>query len=134
LITTLFFSGLQSVNAVDVKEVDISTADSCLVSLESVWSAYGVPYPCFPNGTALKMKIPAQSKVATDYYIRINEAPRVVVSGPHISITGYKSGLNEIAKNKAYVGPIIRFSRPGTYVFTLSMGSTNKSFTIKVSK
>jgi hypothetical protein len=81
LLTTLFFSGLQSVNAVDVKEVDISTADSCLVSLESVWSAYGVPYPCFPNGTALKMKAPVQSKVATE-----------------------------------------------------SMGSTNKSFTIKVSK
>jgi len=39
-----------------------------------------------------------------------------------------------ILKDKAYVGPIIRFSRPGTYVFTLSMGSTNKSFTIKVSK
>jgi len=45
LLTTLFFSGLQSVNAVDVKEVNISTADSCLVSLESIWSAYGVPYP-----------------------------------------------------------------------------------------
>jgi hypothetical protein len=100
LLATLFFSGLQSVNAVDVKEVDISTADSCLVSLESIWSAYGIPYPCFPNGTALKMKAPAQSKVVTDYYIRINEAPRVVVSGGYISITGYKSGLNELVFEK----------------------------------
>jgi len=100
LLATLFFSGLQSVNAVDVKEVDISTADSCLVSLESVWSTFGVPYPCFPNGTALKMKAPAQSKVATDYYIRINEASRVVVAGGYISITGYKSGLNEIVFEK----------------------------------
>ena len=54
LLATLFFSGLQSVNAVDVKEVDISTADSCLVSLENVWSAYGVPCLCRASYSFLK--------------------------------------------------------------------------------
>ena len=50
--------------------------------------------------------------------------------------TLFFSGLQSVnaVDVKAYVGPIIRFAQPGTYVFTLSMGSTNKSFTIKVSK
>ena len=96
LLTSLFFSGLQTVSAVEIKETDISTADSCSVSLTSVWSAYGVPHPCFTNGTALNIKTPPQSKVATDYYIRINDTARTIVSGDYVSIPTYKSGLNEI--------------------------------------
>ena len=100
ILTTLFFSGLQSVSAVEIKETDISTADSCSVALSSVWSAYGVPHPCFTNGTALKIKTPAQSKDASLYYVRINAAARVLVSGAYVSIPSYKSGLNEIIFEK----------------------------------
>ena len=39
-----------------------------------------------------------------------------------------------IAKNKSFVGPVIKFAKPGTYVFTLSIGSTKKLVTVKVSK
>ena len=49
LLTTLFFSGLQSVSAVEIKETDISTADTCSVSLKSVWSPYGGSYLLHPN-------------------------------------------------------------------------------------
>jgi hypothetical protein len=100
VLTTLFFSGLQSVSAVEIKETDISTADSCSVALSSVWSAYGVPHPCFTNGTALKIKTPPQSKVVSLYYVRINDAARVIVSADYVSIPSYKAGLNEIIFEK----------------------------------
>ena len=100
LLTTLFFSGLQSVSAVEIKETDISTADTCSVSLKSVWSSYGVPHPCFTNGTALKMKTPPQSKLASSYYIRLNSGSRAIVTGAYVSIANYKSGLNEIIFEK----------------------------------
>ena len=113
LLTTLFFSGLQSVNAVDIKEVDISTADSCSVTLSNIWSLYGVPHPCFTNETALKIKTPPQSKVATDYYVRINDGSRVIVSSDYVSIPSYKSGLNEIIFEKPG-------SAPGEWIEVLS--------------
>ena len=100
LLTTLFFSGLQSVSAVEIKETDISTADTCSVSLKSVWSSYGIPHPCFTNGTALKVKTPPQSKLAATYYIRINGGTRSIVSTEYVSISTYKSGLNEIIFEK----------------------------------
>jgi hypothetical protein len=59
-------------------------------------------------------------------------ALKLVVKTP--DLRSYTLSSLTIAKNKAYVGPVIRFSKPGAYVFTLSMGSTKKSFTIKVSK
>ncbi|CAN2227878.1 Proteinase K-like catalytic domain [Candidatus Nanopelagicaceae bacterium] len=101
LLTALFFTGMQSVGAVDVKEIDISTADSCSVSLASVWSAYGVPHPCFANGSALKIKTPAQSKIATSYYVQINGSTRTIVSSEYVSIPTYKTGLNEVVFEKA---------------------------------
>lgn len=100
LLTTLFFSGLQSVSAVEIKEIDISTADTCSVSLKSVWSPFGVPHPCFTNGTALKVKTPPQSKLASTYYFRLNGGVRALVTGAYVSIPTYKSGLNEIVFEK----------------------------------
>jgi hypothetical protein len=40
----------------------------------------------------------------------------------------------KVAKGKGFVGPVIRFAKPGTYVFTLTTGSTKKLVTVKVSK
>ena len=39
-----------------------------------------------------------------------------------------------VAKGKGFVGPVIRFSKSGTYTFTLFIGSTKKLVTVKVSK
>jgi hypothetical protein len=39
-----------------------------------------------------------------------------------------------VAKSKGFVGPVIRFSKSGTYTFTLFIGSTKKLVTVKVSK
>jgi hypothetical protein len=46
----------------------------------------------------------------------------------------YTLRSSTIAKNKGFVGPVIRFSKPGTFVFTLTVGSTKKLVTVKVSK
>jgi len=46
----------------------------------------------------------------------------------------YTLSSSTIAKNKGFVGPVIKFAKPGTYVFTLSTGSTKKLVTVKVSK
>ena len=46
----------------------------------------------------------------------------------------YTLRSSTIAKNKGFVGPVIRFSKPGSYVFTLTVGSTKKLVTVKVSK
>jgi hypothetical protein len=46
----------------------------------------------------------------------------------------YTLSSSTIAKNKGFAGPVIKFSKPGTYVFTLSTGSTKKLVTVKVSK
>jgi hypothetical protein len=46
----------------------------------------------------------------------------------------YTLRSSKIAKNKGFVGPVIKFAKPGTYVFTLSTGSTKKLVTVKVSK
>jgi hypothetical protein len=46
----------------------------------------------------------------------------------------YTLSSSTISKNKGFVGPVIKFAKPGTYVFTLSTGSTKKLVTVKVSK
>ena len=46
----------------------------------------------------------------------------------------YTLRSSTIAKNKGFVGPVIKFSKPGTFVFTLTVGSTKKLVTVKVSK
>ena len=46
----------------------------------------------------------------------------------------YSLSSSTISKNKGFVGPVIRFSKPGTYIFTLSVGSTKKLVTVKVGK
>jgi hypothetical protein len=59
-------------------------------------------------------------------------AVKLVVKTPDAK--SYTLSSSTISKNKAYLGPVIRFSKPGTYVFTLSIGSTKKLVTVKVSK
>jgi hypothetical protein len=46
----------------------------------------------------------------------------------------YTIASTTVAKNKAYVSPIVKFSKPGTYVLTMTVGSTKKTITAKVSR
>ena len=46
----------------------------------------------------------------------------------------YTLASSTIGKNKGFIGPVIRFSKAGIYVFTLTIGSTKKLVTVKVSK
>lgn len=57
---------------------------------------------------------------------------KLVVKTPDAK--SYTLSSSTISKNKGFVGPVIKFSKPGTYVFTLSTGSTKKLVTVKVSK
>ena len=41
---------------------------------------------------------------------------------------------SKVAKNKSYVTPNVKFSKPGTYVMTVTLGTTKKVVTVKVSK
>jgi hypothetical protein len=89
-------------------------------------------FTVIPSSTAKSSKVGNSVQLSLKTVGSKAVALKLVVKAPDSK--SYTLSNLTIAKNKAYVGPIIRFSRPGTYVFTLSMGSTNKSFTIKVSK
>jgi len=39
-----------------------------------------------------------------------------------------------VAKNKAYTSPKVKFAKAGSYVVTLSVGTSKKVVTVKVSK
>ena len=39
-----------------------------------------------------------------------------------------------VAKNKSYSAPIVKFAKAGTYTFTINIGTTKKTVTVKVSK
>ena len=45
----------------------------------------------------------------------------------------YTLSSSTISKNKGFVGPVIKFSKPGTYVMTLVIGAVKKVVTVKVS-
>ena len=44
----------------------------------------------------------------------------------------YTVASSTVAKNKAYVTPAVKFSKPGTYLVTLVLGATKKVVTVKV--
>lgn len=45
----------------------------------------------------------------------------------------YTIASTTVGKNKSYASPIVKFSKPGTYVLTMIVGSTKKTITAKVS-
>jgi hypothetical protein len=59
-------------------------------------------------------------------------AAKVTIKDPSGRL--YTVASTTVAKNKAYVSPIVKFSKPGTYVLTMTVGSTKKTITAKVSR
>jgi hypothetical protein len=46
----------------------------------------------------------------------------------------YQIASVTVAKNKAYSAPIVKFAKAGTYTFTVNIGTSKKTVTVKVSK
>ena len=57
---------------------------------------------------------------------------KVSVKDPSGAI--YTIATTTVAKNKAYASPIVKFSKPGAYVLTMTVGSTKKTITANVSR
>ena len=58
-------------------------------------------------------------------------AVKVSIKDP--SGKSYTVASATVAKNKGYVAPIVKFSKPGTYVVTLAFGAVKKVVKVKVS-
>jgi hypothetical protein len=59
-----------------------------------------------------------------------NVVVKVSVKDP--SGKSFVIATTKVAKNKAYVAPIVKFSKPGTYTFTIFLGTAKRIVTVKV--
>lgn len=97
LTLTLLLSSFPSVQAQAAGEIDIASMDSCPISLQNVWGQYGKPFPCFTNGSVLKILVPSQKGPEVNKQALINGETFSVTSGTYFTIPNYKFGLNEIS-------------------------------------
>jgi hypothetical protein len=84
------------------------------------------------SSTSLTSKVAKSVQLSLKTIGTKTAAVKLVVKTPDGK--SYTLSSSTIAKNKGFVGPVIKFAKPGTYVFTLSTGSTKKLVTVKVSK
>jgi hypothetical protein len=61
-----------------------------------------------------------------------NVVVRVTIKDPSGKV--FTVASRAVTKNKSYVSPIFKFSKPGTYVVTVTAGTTKRVVTVKVSK
>jgi hypothetical protein len=61
-----------------------------------------------------------------------NVVVKVIVRDPSGKV--FTVASRSVTKNKAYISPIIKFDKPGTYVKTVEIGTTKRVVTVKVSK
>ena len=96
LVLTLFLSGFQGSQAVAADEIDIASVSACSVSLQNVWEPYGLPHPCFTEGTALKILVPSLKNPAFSIKVILNGETFTATSGTFFSLPKYNTGINEI--------------------------------------
>jgi hypothetical protein len=96
LILTLFLSGFQGSQATAAGEIDIASMSACPVSLENVWGPFGMPYPCFTDGTALKVVVPSPKDSSLSIRAIVNGETFTATRGSFFTLSGYDNGLNEI--------------------------------------
>jgi subtilisin family serine protease len=100
----------------NVKIEEISTATACRVSLLSIWQVYGVPYPCFVEGTQLSIAAPIKTNLDSRLLIKVNSDIRSIAWGSIFEISNYTLGLNSVEfgvtnenKNFVQIGHQIKF-------------------------
>ena len=100
----------------NVKIEEISTATACRVSLLSIWQVYGVPYPCFVEGTQLSIAAPIKTNLDSRLLIKVNSDIRSIAWGSIFEISNYMLGLNSVEfgvtnedKNFVQIGQQIKF-------------------------
>jgi hypothetical protein len=59
-----------------------------------------------------------------------NVVVKVTVKDPAGRV--YTVASSAVSKNKAYVTPVIKFAKAGTYGVTITLGSTKKNLAVKV--
>ena len=84
------------------------------------------------SSAAVSAKIDKSLQVTIPTVGTKNVAVKLSIKDP--SGKSYTVASSTIAKNKAYVTPIVKFAKSGTYVMTLTAGSTKRTVTVKVSK
>lgn len=96
LVLILFLSGFQEVKAQAVIEIDIASVKACPISLKAIWSPFGNPHPCFPNGSALKIKVPNTRENTGPLEIIVNGETLALTGLEYFSVPKYQMGLNHI--------------------------------------
>ena len=100
----------------NVKIEEISTATACQVSLLSIWQVYGVPYPCFVEGTQLSIAAPNKTNLDSHLLIKVNSDIRNIAWDSIVGISNYTLGLNSVEfgvndenKNFVQIGQQFKF-------------------------
>ena len=82
--------------------------------------------------TAVSTKVGKSIQVTLPTVGAKNVVVKVSVKDP--AGATFKVASTTVTKNKSYVSPIFKFSKPGTYVVTVTAGTTKRVVTVKVSK
>ena len=96
IVLTLFLSGFQGSQAIAAGEVDIASVSACPVSLQNVWGEYGLPHPCFTDGTSLKIAAPSFKDSTYSLRAVLNGETYTAIAGTFFSIPQYNLGLNKL--------------------------------------
>ncbi len=97
VVLTLFMSGFQGNQVMAAGEVDIASVSACPVSLQNVWEPYGLPHPCFTDGTDLKITAPAFKDTSYSLRAVLNGETYTANAGTFFSIPQYSVGLNDLS-------------------------------------
>jgi hypothetical protein len=82
--------------------------------------------------TAVSTKVGRSLQVTLPTVGATNVVVKVIVKDPSGKV--FTVATRSITKNKSYVSPIFKFSKTGTYVVTVTAGTTKRVVTVKVSK
>lgn len=78
-------------------EIDIASVDSCPVSMKNIWGPHGLPYPCFADGSILKVQVPVQKNPQSSTLAVLNGETFSVTAGTFFTFPRYTLGLNEVS-------------------------------------
>ena len=73
--------------------VDLATAPSCPVSLSAQWQPFGMPYPCYPQGTVYELTTPVFDAPTV---VQLNGVAVGVADGSTLTLPVAAVGLNVI--------------------------------------